>query len=386
MWATSDGLLREEEVALRRAVRDLVEREVAPHAGAWDRAGRFPRELFPRLGALGWLGVAFPEALGGSGGGAVMYALLCAELARGSAGVALGLYVHSALACAAVLHLGTEEQRRRLLPPALRGERVGCWAYAEPGAGADVSAVATRARRDGDGYVLDGAKLYITNAPLADFAVVVASTAPERGLKGLSLFVVELGAPGVAVGSRMEKLGMSASEMAEVVLTGCRAPEAARLGPEGTGFVEALRVLTLGRVAAAAFAVGLGRAAVETALAHVRGRVQFGRPLLAQQFVRFTLADLTARLEAAWQLTLHAARLADAGLPHATEASMAKLVASEACTRACERALHLSGAQGYMLESPAQRFYRDCKVLELGEGTSEVQREAIARALEGPPA
>lgn len=378
----SDAGLADDEAQLQEAVRSFTAREIAPHAAEWDRAGRYPRELLRRLGDLGWLGITFPEEVGGSGGGSVLYALTCRELARGSAGVALGMYVHTALACAAVRHLGSVEQRGRILPAALRGERIGCWAYAEAGAGSDVASVRTRARREGEGYVLDGSKLYITNAPFADFAVLVASTAPEDGIKGLSLFVVELDQPGVTVGRPMEKLGMGASEMAEIVLEGYRAAEEDRLGPEGTGLLAAMKVLTLGRIAAAAFGVGLGRAASEAALAHVCERVQFDAPLIRQQFVRFTLADMATRLEAAWQLTLHAARLADVGRPHGTEASMAKLFSTETCTWVCERALHLCGAQGYMLESAAQRFYRDCKVLELGEGTSEIQRETIARALE----
>ena len=375
-------MLSDVESAFQDTVRAFVNREIEPNAQRWDRAARMPRELFSRLGEVGLLGTAYPEELGGSGGGAVMYALLARELARGSAGVALGMYVHTALACCAVFHLGDDEQRRRLLPGALAGARVGCWAYAEPGAGADAACIATRARREGPGYVLSGSKLYITNAPLADFAVVVASTTPERGLKGLSVFVVDTKAPGVHVGRHMDKLGMGASEMAEIVLDGALVDARDRLGPEDTGFVAALKVLTLGRIAAASFAVGLGSAALEGALAHVRVRSQFGQPLAKQQFIRFTIAEMATRLEAAWQLTLEAARLADHGRPHGKEASMAKLMATQVCTWACERGLHLQGAQGYMSESPAQRHYRDCKVLELGEGTSEIQRETIARALE----
>ena len=371
-----------EATMLRDAVRAFVKREIAPHAATWDREGRYPRELLTRFGELGWLGTAFGVEVGGSGGGSVLYALLCAELARGSSGVALGMYVHTALACAAVVHLGTPAQHDRLLPPALRGERVGCWAYAEPGAGSDVASVSTRARRDGDSYVLDGSKLYITNAPFADFAVVVASTEPDRGLKGLSLFVVERDNPGMTIGKPMAKLGMGASEMAEIHFEDCRVALDDRLGPEGTGFVQALQVLTLGRIAAASFAVGLGRAAFDEALAHTRTRIQFGQPLAKQQFVRFTLADMATQLDAAWRQTLHAAALADADREHSTAASMAKLFATETCTWVCERALHLCGAQGYMLASAAQRFYRDCKVLEFGEGTSEIQRETIARSLE----
>ncbi|MEZ5074620.1 MAG: acyl-CoA dehydrogenase family protein [Solirubrobacterales bacterium] len=375
------ALLSDEEAAWQDSVRAFVAREVTPNAARWDEQGRYPRALLAHLGELDWLGTAFPTDCGGSGGGPVEYAILCAELARGSAGVALGVYVHTALACAAIDRLGTDAQRRELLPAALRGERVGCWAYAEAGAGADAASVATRARRDGDGWVLDGAKLYITNAPIADFAVIVAATAPERGLKGLSLFVVERGAPGLRVGAPMRKLGMGASEMAEIVLDGCRVPAESLLGIEDRGFLEAMAVLTLGRIAAASFACGLGGAALRAALDHARERVQFGGPLTGKQFVRFTLADLETRLEAAWQLTLAAARLAATGKPHSEQASMAKLLATETCTWACERALHLHGAHGYMLESAAQRFYRDCKVLELGEGTSEVQRETIARGM-----
>jgi hypothetical protein len=378
----NDPFLGAEETQFRDTVRAFVDKEIIPNATRWDLEESYPRELFTRFGELGWLGTAFPEEVGGSGGGAVLYALLCSELARGSAAIALGMYVHTALAGAAILHLGNEEQRQRFLPPALKGERIGCWAYAEAGAGSDVSSVATRARRDGDGYVLNGAKLYITNAPFADFMVVAASTAPDQGIKGLSLFVVERDTPGLRVNAPLDKLGMGASEMAEIVFEDCRVPAAGLLGPEQSGFLRAIQVLTLGRIAAAAFGVGLGQAAFEAARSYTAERVQFGKPLVGQQFVRFTLADMATRLEAGWRLTQHAARLVDAGLPHDREASMAKLFSSESCTWICERTLHLCGAQGYMRESPPQRFYRDCKVLELGEGTSEIMRETIARHLE----
>jgi alkylation response protein AidB-like acyl-CoA dehydrogenase len=377
----SDPTLGSTEIEFQNAVRAFVDKEIRPNATRWDLEERYPRELFRTFGELGWLGTAFPEKFGGSGGDSVLYALFCAELARGSSAIALGIYVHTALASAALLHLGSDEQKRRWLPAALRGERIGCWAYAEAGAGADVSSVATRARRDGAHYVIDGVKLYITNSTFADFMVVVASTGPAQGLKGLSLFVVERDQPGVSVGAPLKKLGMGASEMAEIVFDGCRVGRDARLGPEGTGFLMALKVLTLGRIASAAFGVGAGRAALREAQDYTAQRVQFGRPLIDQQFVRFTLADMATRLEAAWQLTLHAARLVDHGLPFDREASMAKLFASETCTWVSERCLHLCGVQGYMRDSPAQRFFRDCKVLELGEGTSEIQRETIARLL-----
>jgi len=377
----NDPTLAPEEIQFRESVRKFVAREITPHATRWDLDEKYPQELLREFGKLGWLGIAFPEEYGGSGGGSVLYALLCSELAEGSAAIALGAYVHAALASAGIFYLGTEEQKKRLLPAALSGQKIGCWAYAEPGAGADVSSVSTRAIRDGDEYVINGTKLYITNSTFADFMVVSVSTDPGKGLKGMSLFLVEADNPGVTVGKPLKKLGMGASEMAEIVFDDCRVPAAAMLGPEHFGFVQALKVLTLGRIASAAFGVGLGRAALAEALNYTSQRVQFGGPLTRQQFIRFTLADMATRLEAAWQLTLHSARLADAGLPHDCEASMAKLFASETATWAAERTLHLCGAQGYMRESAPQRFYRDCKVLELGEGTSEIQRETIARTL-----
>lgn len=377
----NDPLLSAEQLQFVDSVRRFVDAEIVPNATAWDLEERYPQALLEEFGRLGWLGVAVPEAYGGSGGGAVLYALLCAELARGSAAIALGFYVHTALAAAALVHLGDDDQRRVWLPEAMTGRRIGCWAYAEPNAGADVSTVATTAVRDGDQYVLNGSKLYITNSPFADFMVVVAATNPTLGLKGLSVFVVDADTPGVTVTRPLEKLGMGASEMAGIVFADCRIPVSNRLGPEETGFIRALKVLTLGRIASAAFGVGLGRAALEESVRYTSDRIQFGGPLTGQQFVRFTLADMATRLEAAWQLTLHAARLADAGLAHDSEASMAKLHATETATWAAERALHLCGAQGYMKESAAQRFYRDCKVLEIGEGTSEIQRETIARHL-----
>lgn len=377
----TDPGLGAEEIQFQESVRTFVDKEIIPNATKWDLAEKYPRELFKTFGELGWLGVSFPEEYGGSGGGSLMYGILCRELGRGSTAICLGLYVHTALAASAILHLGNEEQKKKYLPPAMKGEKIGCWAYAEPGAGADVSSVAMRADRDGSGYVLNGTKMYITNSPFADFMVVVASTQPGTGLRGLSVFIVDADTKGVSVKAPLNKLGMGASEMAEIVFDDCRVPEGARLGPEEGGFFQALRVLTLGRIASAGKAVGLGTAALETAQSYCENRVQFGGPLVKQQFVRFTLADMATRLEAAWQLTLYAARLVDAGQSFDKEASMAKLFATETCTHVCERALHLCGAHGYMKESPAQRFYRDCKVLEIGEGTSEIQRETIARHL-----
>lgn len=379
----SDPLLSSEQNQFCDSARQFVEAEIVPHATTWDLEEKYPKHLFKKFGEMGWLGIAVPEAYGGSGGGSLLYALLCAELGRGSAAIALGYYVHTALAVSALVHLADDEQRKRWLPGAMSGEKIGCWAYAEANAGADVSTVQTRATRDGETYVLNGSKMYITNSPFADFMIVVAMTNPELGLKGMSVFIIETDTPGVNIQPPLKKLGMGASEMAEIVFDECRISMDQRLGPEELGFIKALKVLTLGRIASAAFGVGLGRAAMEASQSYCSHRVQFGGPLTGNQFIRFTLSDMATRLEAAWQLCLYSARLADAGQPHDREASMAKLFATETCTWTCERALHLCGAQGYMKESAVQRFYRDCKVLEIGEGTSEVQRETIFRTLGG---
>jgi alkylation response protein AidB-like acyl-CoA dehydrogenase len=338
-------------------------------------------ELFPRLGALGYLGLGFPEDAGGSGGSTLDYAILCEELAYGSGGIALGIYVHMALACAALEGFASKELKQEWLPPALRGERIGAWAFAEAGAGSDAGSIETRAVADGDDYVLNGSKLFITNGPIADFLVVVASTAPEQRLKGLSLFLVESDRPGFRVAASLSKLGVRASEMAELVFEDCRVPAQNLIGRLHGGFLDALATLTLGRIASAAFAIGVARAAYEATLAYAGERVQFGVPIGSFQAVRFGIADMAVQIEAARLLCHRAAAAADRGLPHGREASMAKLYATEACTRIVERALHYHGAAGFMADSPIQRYYRDCKVFELGEGSSELQRNMIAREL-----
>jgi len=379
--AEPDFYVSDEQRELQRTLREFVTKEIAPIAAACDAEERYPRELFPKLGELGYLGLRFSEDAGGSGGTNLDYAIFCEELAFGSAGIALGIYVHMALACAALDAFGSDSLKQEWLRPALRGEKIGAWAFAEAGAGSDAGSVATRAAVDGDDYVLDGSKLFITNGPIADFLVVVASTAPEQRLKGLSLFLVECDRPGFRVAGSLSKLGVRASEMAELVFEGCRIPRGNRIGRENRGFLDALRTLTLGRIASAAFATGVARAAFEATLAHAGERVQFGQPIGSFQAVRFGIADMAVQIDAARLLCHRAAIAADRGLPHSREANMAKLYATEACTRIVERALHYHGAAGFMSESPIQRFYRDCKVFELGEGSSELQRDMIAREL-----
>jgi len=380
--AEPDFYLNEEQRTLQRTLREFVAKEIAPIAARCDAEERFPVELFKKLGELGYLGLRFPEEFGGAGGTNLDYAILCEELAYGSGGIALGIYVHMALACAALEAFGSEEMKKKWLRSALRGEKIGAWGFAEAGAGSDAASIATRAVVDGDEYVLNGSKLFITNGPIAHFFVVVASTTPEQGLKGLSLFLVERDRPGFRVGGVLSKLGVRASEMAELLFEECRVPRQHLLGRENRGFLDALRTLTLGRIASAAFAIGVARAALDATVKHARERVQFGRPIGTFQAVRFGIVDMATQIEAARLLCHRAAMAADRNIPHGREASMAKLFATEACTRITERALHYHGATGYMSESPVQRFYRDCKVFEFGEGSSELQREMIARELE----
>ena len=377
--ADLDFYLSDEQRELRRAIREFTAKEIAPIAAECDATERFPVHLFPKAGELGYLGLGYPEDLGGTGGTNLDYSILWEELAYGSAGIALGLYVHTAMACRALERFGSESIKQDWLIPALRGERIGGWAFAEPGAGSDAGAVATRAVADGDDYILSGSKLFITNGPIADFLIVVASTNPEQRIKGLSLFMVECDRPGFRVAASMSKLGVRASEMGELVFEDCRIPATNLLGRKDRGFLDALNMLTLGRIASAAIVSGLSRAALDATIRHANDRVQFGQKIGSFQAVAFGIADMATQIEAGRLMCHRAAIAADRGLPHSREASMAKLFATEACTKIVERALHYNGAAGFMSDSPIQRYYRDCKVFELGEGSSELQRNMIAR-------
>lgn len=376
-----DFSLSDEQELFRRTLREFAAREIAPLAEPCDRAGRYPRELFGKLGALGYLGAAFPPEHGGSGGDAVSLAILAEELARASAGIALGIYVHVALALSAIAAFGTERQRQRYLQPGMRGEAIGAWGFAEAEAGSDPGGIRTRAVAEGDLYVVNGAKIFITNGTFADFVVATVSTAPEKGMRGLSLLIIDRETAGFRVVRRIEMLGVRAAETAELVFENCSVPAANLLGAPDSGFVAAMRTLTLGRIMAAAFAVGLATDACEHALEYAKTRRAFGQPIGSFQGIAWMLADMHTAIEAARLLTLQAAWKAARGEPHVLEASRAKLFATETCTRVTEQVLQIHGGWGYAMESPVQRFYRDCKVLEIGEGTSQIQRNTIARML-----
>ncbi len=376
--------LSTEQQEFRAQVARFVEAEITPNAAAWDRDPAphpYPMDLFGRLGELGWLGVGFDESVGGSGGGPIERCILFEELARGSAGAALGIYVHTSLAAAALATIAGSDLAERFVPAMLAGTLTGAWAYAEPDSGADVTQVRLAARSDGDHFVLNGSKMYITNAPFADVILVVARTSGEPGrLGGLSVLAVDGESEGLNRTS-MAKLGMKPSELGELHFDDCVVPADRLVGDLDSGFRQCLAVLSQGRVFAGALSLGLGRAALEAAVGHVATREQFGAPLAAKQAVRMTIADMTTRLRCTRDLVYGTADKLGRGEPYDTDASITKLVASEAATWVSERCLHLHGANGYMLDSPAQRFYRDCKINEWGEGANEVQREMIFEAV-----
>jgi alkylation response protein AidB-like acyl-CoA dehydrogenase len=375
--------LTDEQRALRDTVREFAEAEIAPHAARWDEAHEFPTEVIRRLGELGVMGVAFPEEYGGLGAGAVAMALVVEELARVDSSIAVTVGADVSIAGEPLLVFGTEEQKQRWLVPLARGETLGAFASTEPNAGSDVQAAQTTARcLDGE-WVINGTKAYITNAgnPLSAFVIVTAKTDLGDGAAPLSTFIVPRGTPGYEPQKPYRKLGWRASDTRELVFADCRVPEDAVLGPLGKGARVFLTVLDGGRVGIAAMSVGLAQGALEQAMAYAKERIAFGSPIARQQAIYSKLADLKTEIEAARLLTLRAAALKEAGKPFTEEAAAAKLFASELAVRAAEENLQVHGGFGFIEESAVPRFYRDAKVLTIGEGTSEILRYVIARKM-----
>lgn len=375
-----DFAFTEHQNLFRDGIRDFARREIAPIARECDERQEYPLHLFRRLGELGYLGVKFPHQYGGSEAGLVSGAIMAEEMAYVSPGIFLGVYVHVYLALSAVAAFGGEAQRERYLRPGIAGQKVGAWKFAEPDAGSDPAGIKTRATRDGDGYVVNGSKILITNGDIADFIVVTVVTTPGQGLRGLSFLVVDRDTPGFRA-RRLQTMGMRAAHTAELSFEDCRVGADQLLGKENTGFTNAMRTLTEGRVIAAAFALGLGRAAFDRILEFARQRQAFGRAIGEFQGIQWLLADMATRLEAARLLTYQAAWKAEQGLPYIAESSMAKLFASETATEIAKTAVLMHGGAGFMMEHDIQRFYRDCMVLEIGVGTSHIQRNTIARQL-----
>ena len=376
-----DFRLTDEQQLLRQTVREFAEAEIRPHVREWDDAQRFPSELVPKLAALGLMGVQFPETYGGAAMSAIDYCLCIEELARVDPSVSLSVAAHNGLGPAHIAMFGTEAQKQQWLVPLARGEKLGAWALTEPDAGSDAAATRTTATREGDCWVLNGAKTFITHGASADVMVVMAVTDRTRGAKGISAFVVERGTPGFLAGRKEDKLGMRASETTEVRFEQCRIPIGHLLGEEGQGFINSLQVLDAGRIGIAALSVGLAQGAFEAARSYALARRQFGRAIASFQAIQWKLADVATRIEAARLLTYRAAYLKDRGRRTTLESAMAKLYASETAVRASEESVQIHGGYGFVKDYPAEKYFRDVKLTTIGEGTSEIQRLVIARQL-----
>ncbi len=376
-----DFTLPEHALALQRTVRDFCQSEVGPKAREWDRSGTFPRETVRKLGELGLLGLSTPEEFGGAGLDAVSMATAVEEVARFDGSLALTVASHNGLCSAHLNRFGSEEQKRRFLPALATGEKLGAWGLTEPGSGSDAAGLRTSAVRRGDGWLLSGAKTFITQGSVGEVFVVLASTSPEKKQRGVTAFVLEKGTPGFSQRPIHGKLGMRSSDTAELVLEDVELPDSARVGEIDHGFLDTLRILDRGRIGIGALAVGLGRGALEEAARYAKERKAFGQPIAEFQAIRWMLADMRTENDAARLLVRRAALLADHGRPFTREASMAKLFASESSMRACGKAVQIHGGYGYTDEFPVERYLRDAKLCEIGEGTSEIQRLVIAREL-----
>jgi alkylation response protein AidB-like acyl-CoA dehydrogenase len=373
--------LSDEQRLIHQTVRDFAVREIRPHAREWDREGAFPLSLVPTLAALGLWGMTIPSTYGGSGVDTVSLALAIEALAWGDGGIALAVASHNSLCAGHIARFASEEQKRRYLPRLASGEALGAWCLTEPGAGSDAGAIQTRAERRGDTWIINGTKVFVTQGSIGGVYVVMASTDPARGRDGISAFIVERDSPGLRIGKKEDKLGVRSSDTAEVVFDDCEVAAATLIGQPGEGYRQAMRVLERGRIGIGAMAVGLGRAALDASVTYARERQTFGRPIADHQAVAFMIADMTAELDGAWLLVARAASVADQGRPFRRESSMAKLYASEAAARAAAKAVQIHGGYGFIKDYPVERIYRDVKLCEIGEGTSEIQRIIIAHAL-----
>jgi len=376
-----DFRLTEEQELLRRTVREFAETEIRPHVREWDEAQHFPSEIVPSLAALGLLGIQFPEQYGGAGMSAIDYCICIEELARVDPGLALSIAAHNGLCASHIYMFGSEAQKQRYLAPLARGEKIGAWGLTESTSGSDAAGMRTSASRAGACWVLNGSKTFTTHGRVGDILVAMAVTDRAAGSKGISAFIIERGTPGLAAGKKEDKLGMRASDTSEVLFENCRIPAEQLLGEEGQGFINTMQVLDAGRIGIAALSVGLAQGAYEAALRYAQERKAFGKTISGFQAIRWKLADNATRIEAARLLTYRAAYLKDRGVRTTLESSMAKLYASEIAVRAAEDCVQIHGGYGFVKDYPAEKYFRDVKLLTIGEGTSEIQRLVIARQL-----
>ena len=373
--------LSEEHEMIRKMVRDFAKNEVAPTAAERDEEERFDKGLFDKMAELGLTGIPWPEEYGGIGSDYVAYCIAVEELSRVCASTGVTLSAHTSLASWPIFKFGTEEQKQRYLRPLATGEKIGAYGLTEPGSGSDSGAMRTMARRDGDDYILNGSKIFITNGGVADTYVVFALTDPEKKQKGTSAFIIEKDFEGFSVGKKEKKLGIRSSPTTEIIFEECRVPKENLLGEEGDGFKIAMMTLDGGRNGIAAQAVGIAQGALDAATEYAKERVQFGKPISAQQGVGFKLADMATSVEAARLLTYQAAWLESQGLPYGKESAMSKLFAGDAAMRVTTDAVQIFGGYGYTKDYPVERFMRDAKITQIYEGTQEIQRLVISRML-----
>jgi alkylation response protein AidB-like acyl-CoA dehydrogenase len=376
-----DFELTGEQQQIRKTVQEFARTEIAPHVMEWDEAQRYPHEVMRKLGELGFLGIVFPQEYGGAGMGYQEYAILVEELARVDPSVALNVAAHNSLCCGHIYLMGNEAQKKRFLVPLAGGQKIGAWGLTESEAGSDAGGTKTVAVRDGNTYVLNGSKTFITHGSVGDICVAMAVTDPTMGHKGISAFIIERGTPGFRAGKHENKLGMRASDTSEIVFEDCRVPMENRLGEEGQGFTGSLRVLDGGRISIAALGVGTAQGALDASLKYSKQRRQFGKSISEFQLIQCKLADMQTEVDAARLLTYRAAWLYDQKKKTTLESSMAKLFASEVAVRSANEAVQIHGGYGFIKDYPAEKFYRDAKLCTIGEGTSEIQRLVIAREL-----
>ena len=374
-----DFELTDEQQLIRDAVREFAEAEVAPIAAELDRDHRFPGELLPKLAEMNLMGMPYPEKAGGAGADYLSYVIAVEELSRACASTGVIVSAHTSLATWPIFKFGTEAQKDRYLHDMASGHRLGAFALTEPAAGTDAGAGTATATLHADGYALNGSKMFITNAPYAEVYIVFAKTDPERGTRGISAFVVEKDTPGFSVGEAEHKLGIRGSSTPPIYFSDCRVPKEALLGGEGDGFKIAMQTLDGGRIGISAQALGIAQAALDASIAYAKERVQFGKPIAALQAIQWMIADMATEVDAARLLVYRAASCVDNGQPYSTEGAMAKLFASEVATRVAGKAIQIHGGYGYTESYPVERNYRDAKITEIYEGTSEVQRMVIAR-------
>jgi len=375
-----DFELTDEQQLTRESVREFAETDLAPIAAELDRDHRFPSETIPKMAELGILGMNYPEKLGGAGSDFLSYMIAAEEIARVCASTSTVLLAHSSLATWPIYHFGTGEQHERFLRDMTAGRRLGAFALTEPGAGSDAGAGTMTAIRKGDEYVLNGSKIFITNAPYAEIYIVFAKTDPDAGTRGMSAFIVEKDTPGFTVGDPEHKLGIRGSSTPPLYFTDVHIPASNLLGGGGDGFKIAMQTLDKGRIGIAAQALGIGQAALDASTSYAKERVQFGKPIAALQAIQWMVADMATDIDCARLLVYRAAWKVDSGGPFGTEGAMAKLFASEAATRVSGKAIQIHGGYGYTDSYPVERNYRDAKITEIYEGTSEIQRMVIARS------